>query len=83
VVREEVAVTLLGATKERAHRVENIAAFMAFYIDGHDPSWGCVAPEREAAYRFQAEALLDCALGYEAEAVAHGESPATWNRDDL
>jgi hypothetical protein len=65
------------AQSERERRVENIAAFLAFAIDGHDQSWACVAPEVEENYRYQAEGLMRCAEGAEWEAVLMGEDSET------
>jgi hypothetical protein len=61
-------------TDERAFRVENIAKFLAFAIDGHDQSWAHVAPEVVEDYRYKAEGLMQCAEGREWEAVLMGES---------
>jgi hypothetical protein len=50
---------------ERQARVEAIAQFLAFYIDGHDPSWGHLSPELVEDYHHKAEGLMLCAEGHD------------------
>jgi hypothetical protein len=59
---------------ERQARVEAIAQFLAFYIDGHDPSWGHLSPELVEDYHHKAEGLMLCAEGHDPEDVCHARA---------